>query len=123
LWPEGAKDGDESSSVFLGPQLRLPCSDSSAVEFDQPRLPFRYQLRGLTRATLSTGKHSLRMDALLCRLVELPNNFIPIRYETRRGSTMRPMASCLIPGTAITLPLRIGGRTGGSPCTHFDCAA
>jgi hypothetical protein len=47
--------GDESSSVFLGPQLGLLCSDSSAVEFDQPGLPFVYQLRGLTRAALGTG--------------------------------------------------------------------
>lgn len=99
-WPDGAKDSDESSSVFLGPQLPLPCSDSSAVELDQSRLPFLYQLRGLTRAALGTGKHSLRMDALLCRLVELSNDFLPIFYETCRGSTMRSEASCLISGTA-----------------------
>ena len=62
-------NGDESSSVFLGPQLGLLCSDSGAVELDQSQLPFLYQLRSLTRAALGTGKHSLHMDALLCRFV------------------------------------------------------
>jgi hypothetical protein len=47
--------GDESSSVFVSPQLRLPSSDSGAVKFDQTGLPFVYQLRGLTRAALGTG--------------------------------------------------------------------
>ena len=58
-----------SSSVFVGPQLGLPGGDSGAVEFDQSQLPFVYQLRSLTRAALGTGKHSLHMDALLCRFV------------------------------------------------------
>ena len=62
-------NGDESSSVFFGPQLRLPGGDSGAVEFDQSQLPFVYQLRCLTRAALGTGKHSLHMEALLCRFV------------------------------------------------------
>ena len=61
--------GDESSSVFFGPHLSLLCGDSGAVEFDQSQFPFVYQLRGLTRAALGTGKHSLHMDALLCRFV------------------------------------------------------
>jgi hypothetical protein len=62
-------NGDESSSVFVGPQLGLPGGDSGAVKFDQSQLPFVYQLPGLTRAALGTGKHSLHMDALLCRFV------------------------------------------------------
>jgi hypothetical protein len=60
---------DESSSVLVGPQLRLPGGDSGAVEFDQSQLPFVYQLRGLTRAALGTSKHPLHMKALLCRFV------------------------------------------------------
>ena len=93
--------GDESSSVFFGPQLGLLCSDSGAVEFDQSSLPFVYQLRGLTCAALGTSKHSLHMDALLCRIVWLANDFLPIPYKTCRGSPMQPDASCLIPGTDI----------------------
>jgi len=69
-------NGDESSSVFLGPQLRLPGGDSGAVEFDQSQLPFLYQLRSLTRAALGTGKHSLHMEALLCRFVWLAGGMI-----------------------------------------------
>ena len=68
--------GDESSSVFFGPQLRLPGGDSGAVEFDQSQLPFVYQLRGLTGAALGTGKHSLHMEALLCRFVWLAGGMI-----------------------------------------------
>jgi hypothetical protein len=62
-------NGDESSSVFVGPQLRLFGGHSGAVEFDQTGLPFVYQLRGLTRAALGAGKHPLHMDALLGRFV------------------------------------------------------
>ena len=62
-------NGDESSSVFVGPQLGLPGGDSGAVEFDQSQLPFVYQLRSLSRAALGTSKHPLHMEALLCRFV------------------------------------------------------
>jgi hypothetical protein len=66
---DGRCGGDESSSVFVGPQFRLFGGHSSAVEFDQTGLPFVYQLRGLTRAALGAGKHPLHMDALLGRFV------------------------------------------------------
>jgi hypothetical protein len=81
--------GDESSSVFFGPQLRLLCGDSGAVEFDQSGLPFVYQLRSLTRAALGTGKHPLHMEALLCRLVWLAGGMIGhmILMHNTRGET------------------------------------
>jgi hypothetical protein len=62
--------------VFIGPQLRLPGGDSGAVEFEQTGLPFVYQLCGLTRAALGTGKHPLHMDALLGRFVGLAGGMI-----------------------------------------------
>jgi hypothetical protein len=62
--------------VFFGPQLRLLCRDSGTVEFDQAQLPFVYKLGCLTRAALGTGKHSLCMEALLCRFVWLAGGMI-----------------------------------------------
>ena len=69
FWAAGWLLSNDSSSVFFGPQLRLPGGHPGAVEFNQARLPFVYQFRGLTRSPLGTGKHSLRVDALLSRFV------------------------------------------------------
>jgi hypothetical protein len=69
FWAAGRVPNNDSSNVFFGPQLRLPGGDSGAIEFDQAGLPSVYQFRGLTRAPLSTGKHSLHMDALPCRFI------------------------------------------------------
>ena len=65
----------------------MPGGDSGAVEFDQARLPFVYQFRSLTRTPLGTGKHSLRMDALLDRVGWLAGGLIEhiILMHTRCG--------------------------------------
>jgi hypothetical protein len=76
--------------VFVGPQLCLPDSNSGAVKFDQTGLPFVYQLRGLTRATLGTGKHPLDMDALLCRLVWLAGGMIEHMILTHKRRDVQP---------------------------------
>jgi len=70
--------------VFVGPQLRLFGGDSGAVEVSQTRLPFVDQLRCLMRAPLGTGKHSLHMDALLCRLVWLAGGMIGHMFLTHK---------------------------------------
>ena len=62
--------GNEASCLFVCPQLRLLRGDSSAVKFGKAQLPFVHQLCSLSRAPLGTGKHPLRMDALLRRFVQ-----------------------------------------------------
>ena len=48
----------------------IQLSDSGPATFHQARLPFIYQRRDLTRATLGTAQHPPHMDALLNRLVD-----------------------------------------------------
>jgi hypothetical protein len=76
--------------VLLGPQLRLPGSDSGAVEFEQTGLPFVYQLRGLTGAALGTGKHPLHMDTLLGRFVWLAGGMIGHMILTQKRRDVQP---------------------------------
>jgi autotransporter translocation and assembly factor TamB len=97
--------------VLIGPQLRLPGSDSGAVEFDQTGLPFVYQLRCLTRAALGTGKHPLHMDALLYRLVGLAGGMIGHMILTHKRRDVQPdfIQAGLSAGRG-RLPFRAGPR-------------
>ena len=61
--------GEESSSLFVGPQLGLLRGNAGTVEFRQAQLPFVYQFGSLARAALGAREHPLRMSALLHRLV------------------------------------------------------
>jgi len=116
--------------MLFGPQLRLLGGDSGTVQFDQPRLPFVYQFRRLTRAPLGTGKHSLHMDALLCRLVGgMIGHIDPDAHEERRTTgfytswieyAMSPYATTCPPFSVrrITMSGSTAGRWKGRPFTY-----
>jgi hypothetical protein len=104
--------GTEPSSLFVCPQLRLLRGDSSAVQFGKSQLPFVYQLCSLSRAPLGTGKHPLRMDALLRRFVQrlaggMIGHTIP---NAQRKDVQTDFIQAGLSAGERCLPLRAGAR-------------
>jgi len=82
--------GNEASCLFVCPQPRLLRGDSRAVKFGKAQLPFVHQLCSLSRAPLGTGKHPLRMDALLRRFVQrLAGGMIRHMIPDAQGETYK----------------------------------